>query len=214
MRKNTGFLKVLLFVFAVTMFNQCEILAHTLRIFATPDGEQIKGYCFMSGGSRLEGVKVDVKDAEGKPVFALFTDKNGEFAFKPSTGADYTFHVDTGDGHAADCKVTAAELKGIVPAGATAEAKGKEDDSEAGSDAAGDEAPSSSYTVSADDMVGIDDIRKVVAEEVSSQIAPLREQLDRYQNKIHFSDIIAGIGYILGIAGITFYLLATRNRQQ
>ena len=213
MRKNTRSFGVLLFIFAATIFNQSEVLAHTLRIFATPDGEQIKGYCFMSGGSRLEGVKVDVKDAEGKPVFAIFTDKNGEFAFKPSALSDYTFHVDSGDGHAAECKVSSAELKGLVPAGTVADAKARDDDSEPGPDAAGDDAPSS-YTVSADDMVIIDDIRKVVAEEVSSQIAPLREQLDAYQNKIHFSDIIAGIGYILGIAGITFYLLATRNRQQ
>lgn len=213
MKKNIVWTKVLLFVFAATMFCQIDAFAHKLKIFAAPDGDKVKGYCYMSGGVRPENLKVEIKNAEGKPVEAVFTDKNGEFTFKPSVAADYTFYVDTGDGHIADCKITAAELKGgAAPAEAMSEAKEKADESAAAEDT--DDGAPSAYTVSAEDMLSIDDIRKVVAEEVASQIAPLREQLERYQGKIQFSDIIAAIGYILGIAGITFYLLATRNRQQ
>ncbi|MDY6992686.1 MAG: hypothetical protein SVR94_08800 [Pseudomonadota bacterium] len=41
---------------------------------------------------------------------------------------------------------------------------------------------------------------------LSRQIRPLREQLAHYQQKIWLHDILGGIGYIVGIMGLLYYL--------
>ena len=45
------------------------------------------------------------------------------------------------------------------------------------------------------------------------QISMLQEQLEAYEEKVRLHDILGGIGYILGLAGIAFYFMGKkRNR--
>ncbi len=54
-------------------------------------------------------------------------------------------------------------------------------------------------------------LRDMIAEAVASQVRPLREQLNDYQDQVRFRDIVGGIGYIFGLAGITLWLRAARR---
>lgn len=47
---------------------------------------------------------------------------------------------------------------------------------------------------------------------IREEINPLREQLDQYAARIYWHDILGGIGYIFGFAGLFFYLQARRGK--
>ncbi len=48
---------------------------------------------------------------------------------------------------------------------------------------------------------------------ILSQIIELQRRLDQYERKIRWRDVLGGIGYIMGVAGIAFYFLGVRRKQ-
>ena len=51
-------------------------------------------------------------------------------------------------------------------------------------------------------------------DDLHGEIVALRKQLADHDSAIRIRDVIGGIGYILGIAGIAFYLLGSRRKEQ
>jgi nickel transport protein len=47
---------------------------------------------------------------------------------------------------------------------------------------------------------------------VRKHVDPLREQLESYEERTRFRDILGGIGYIMGLGGLAFYFLGARRR--
>lgn len=45
-------------------------------------------------------------------------------------------------------------------------------------------------------------LSELIENSVSKQIRPLREQLETYEEKVRFHDILGGIGYIFGLASL------------
>lgn len=43
------------------------------------------------------------------------------------------------------------------------------------------------------------------------QVVALREQLDEYEDRVRFRDVLGGLGYLLGLAGVACYVLAKRR---
>jgi nickel transport protein len=46
------------------------------------------------------------------------------------------------------------------------------------------------------------------------QIRGLREQIEGYEEQVRFRDVLGGIGYIFGVAGIAFYFLGRRQQRR
>jgi len=53
-----------------------------------------------------------------------------------------------------------------------------------------------------------------IEQAVSRQIAPLRRELAAFRDRQRLQDVLAGIGYIAGLAGVTFYFLGVRRRER
>jgi nickel transport protein len=51
-------------------------------------------------------------------------------------------------------------------------------------------------------------------EELHDEIDHLAEQLSAHDERIRITDIIGGIGYIVGITGAVYYYLGARRRRQ
>jgi nickel transport protein len=48
---------------------------------------------------------------------------------------------------------------------------------------------------------------------LTQQVVRLREDLNEYEQRLRFRDVLGGIGYIVGVSGVAFYFLgARRNR--
>ncbi|MDD2816796.1 MAG: hypothetical protein PHP00_13860 [Thiotrichaceae bacterium] len=54
------------------------------------------------------------------------------------------------------------------------------------------------------------ELQTLISKAVRQEIQPLREQLDRYALRIYWHDVLGGIGYIFGLAGLVFYFQARR----
>ncbi|NQU75435.1 MAG: hypothetical protein HQ546_03845 [Planctomycetes bacterium] len=115
---------------------------------------------------------------------------------------DHLLRIDTGDGHAASFVVKGHELPDDLPALSDTATK------------ITSEAPTqlvSTETVGQHELPA--KLEDVISKAVSKQIRPLREQIDRLEERIRLRDVLGGIGYILGITGIAFYFLGRRKAE-
>ena len=51
------------------------------------------------------------------------------------------------------------------------------------------------------------------AQTVLAELSALRDEFQQYRQQTQLRDILGGIGYILGVAGIAFYLLGLRQKR-
>lgn len=54
------------------------------------------------------------------------------------------------------------------------------------------------------------ELQTLISKAVRQEVQPLREQLDRYSLRVYWHDVLGGIGYIFGLAGLFFYFQAKR----
>jgi nickel transport protein len=168
--------------------------AHKMRVFATAEGAQISGYAYFSADSRAMNSKMKVAGPDGVAVFEGSTDDNGQFAFRATRRMDHVITVEGGDGHMASFTVTAAELPASLPA------------------AENQPVPQPAVPAVRDGDAA--DLRSFIDQSVARQIRPLREQLDAYQEKVWWHDVIGGIGYIVGVAGFFFGWANRKQRKE
>ena len=197
---------VLLAVAAVCVGNVAY--AHRLKLFATGEGRQIAGYVYFPGGGRAQGLTVTALAPDGSALGKAVTDAQGEFTMPVKFRCDYALVAETEDGHKATFLVEATELDRDLPPLGTAPP------AEAG--AQGPAAPTAGEQEPALDEaarhVSEDRLRSLVDQAVREQVRPLREQLEGYEERTRFRDVLGGIGYIVGATGLAFYFLGARRQ--
>ena len=174
--------------------------AHKLKVFATAVGADISGYAYFVPGGRAQEASVTVQLPNGQVVETLHTNVNGEFSFHATNAADHSILVDAGDGHEASYTVRASEISADIQAVAAALPPARATDVPTA--VASNPAPAAATSI---------DIGPVVEQAVARQLRPLREQIDAWQEKIWFHDVLGGLGYIIGIAGLFYGLTGTRR---
>lgn len=173
--------------------------AHKMKVFASAQGAEVSGYAYFNTGDRAQDSLVVITTADGAKLAEMKTDGEGKFHFQALHRVDHTITVDAGDGHMASFTVKAAELPESLPG--TGIAKAAAEPPPAASPA--------SVPIPADA-----DLKAFIDQSVSRQIQPLREQIDAYQEKIWWHDVLGGIGYILGLGGLAFGMTGRRHRRQ
>lgn len=182
--------------------------AHLLKVFAFAEGSRIEGSTYFVGGIPAAGAKVEVQSAEGRVLATVEPDAAGDFSYDTQIRADHLIVADTGDGHVARWTVPAAELTGkeASPAGST-------DKSRTAPSAVPMKEPNGSgSTVSTTNTNGRD-LKVMVEQAVAQQVLPLRKQLIAYEEKTRLRDIVGGIGYILGLAGLAAWWQQRHRRR-
>ena len=170
---------------------------HRLKVFATVEGRKISGYAYFPGGGRAAGVTVVATAPDGSELGRATTNEKGEFEMTATRRCDHTLVAETLDGHKATFVVEAADLpEDLPPLAGGAPAERKETPAPA---------PPSVESTDAGEL------KKLVEEAVARELRPLREQLDALEARRRVQDIIGGIGYIVGVCGVVFYLLARRK---
>lgn len=173
--------------------------AHRMQVFASVDGEVVRGEAYYAPGGPLPGARVLVYDPAGNVLFTLTTDNAGAFSFTPTVRTHHRIICETEDGHRETFTVFADELPATLPA---------PDNTGADPPAAAPEAPVAALPVVEADHVPL---AELVARAVAREARPLREALARYESRTRLRDILGGIGYVFGVAGVVV-LLKTRRR--
>lgn len=163
-------------------------------------GDTIEGEVGFSSGDMAVDTPVMVVTPDGRRLGETKTDGDGFFTFKPREAVDHVFRADMGAGHVAEAVIKAAEL----PAGL----------------GAGPSAPASmvSEAASVTDAAVLDEtaaltpgVREVIAQAVRDEVRPLRRELVAYREQNDLQGILGGIGYIVGLFGVVFYLMARQR---
>lgn len=168
--------------------------AHLLKLFAYVEGTHIHGSAYFAGGSGVAGASITVSDANDQLLAQLKTDPQGAFSYNVTTAGEYRLQVDTGEGHRATWRIQSTEF-GLSPA--TTEV------SPVSADKNGDLKPDETALPYAK-------LATLIEQAVARQIGPLREALQRSQDRARLSDILGGIGFIVGLAGLALWWRSRR----
>jgi len=190
-------------------------LAHKVIASVYPSGAMIEGEVGFSDGTMGVNVPVLVSGPDGKVLATLTSDDEGFFTYTPTQAVALTFRADLGAGHVATASMTQDEVARIVGKGAapaSAPAAAAQDTAAAAGGmpptAQGATPPSAQgATLSAAE-------RDAVAEMLRDELRPLRKEIAAYKEKNDLQAILGGIGYIIGLFGVGFYVAARRRLAQ
>ena len=215
MRKHIVTICVKTLIFVTVLAAACPASAHKIKLFATVENQTITGYGYFPGGGKYRNGMVTVSGPEGLALGEVTTDDNGEFSFTAQYKCDHTFSIETTDGHAAQYTVKADELPDTLPPLPGSNNAGVQQGAEQKSPspiAQGEtSAPTGQEPLLNKDGVTSPDLARLIDSIVARHVRPLREQLEEYEQKVRLHDVLGGIGYIFGVAGIAMYLASRKK---
>jgi nickel transport protein len=171
-------------------------LAHKLNIFAEAKGDSIVGRVYFPGDVPARQTDVIARGRTGHELARTKTDDQGNFSFPATVKTDYQLTAETADGHSASYPLSAAELPDSLPA----------DTSVAATQSHPSDKPADVRDAAINGTAPSPLIDQIVA--LQKQIQALRIQIDDSEQRFRFRDMLGGIGYILGLAGLGFYFKA------
>ncbi|CUH50871.1 hypothetical protein [Shimia marina] len=173
-------------------------LAHKVIAGVFPAGDAIEGELGFSNGDMAVDQEVIVYGPDGAELGRTVTDADGFFLYVPKQPVAHRFTADLGAGHVANVTMNAQEVAEIM--GVAAEVV---ETSEVQATVAGPEAVI---------FAGLsDEERAAIAKAVRDELRPLRREIAAYREQNDLQTILGGIGYILGLFGIGFYIAARKK---
>jgi hypothetical protein len=180
------------------------VQAHKITLFAAVRGALIEGQVSLQGGAAAPDTRLTIYDGTGREVVKLVTDQEGKFSYEPRYRSDYRVVANAGLGHKAETTIPASQLPAdlplVIPQPGVESAKTEQP-------------PSSKKAESTTESIPRDEVVRELRV-LSGQTAALRMELDRWREHQRFQDIVGGVGYIVGIAGLAFFLLGYRRRNR
>ncbi len=177
--------------------------AHKLRVFAWTEGDTIIGETAFSGKRKPKNVEITVLDDVNHTVLLTTrTDDQGKFSFTIPKQAvqqqiDLLIVVNAGEGHRGEWLLPVAEYSG--------DTTGLKEDSEINIASQKE----TTQNISMDEQL----LRRIVAEELDKKLAPVKQMLaESRDDKPDLRDILGGIGYIIGLAGLLAWFKAKKQQ--
>jgi nickel transport protein len=194
MRIDVSFLRMLLLCAALgAMAGPSR--AHRVNVFALVERDSIHAEAYFKDGSTCRNSVILLISSNGDTLASARTDGQGQAtvplqALAHGPRADLRVVLIASLGHRAEYRLAAEE---IWPAEAAA-------DSPSPSSAQGSELPSAGHDNAAD---------TALQDELARQLAPLARavrDLQRQQERASVRDVLGGIGYIMGLMGLYYFL--------
>ena len=198
--KNKLYL-ILIFIFLIIVIMDVSVFAHKVNIFAYVEGDKVYTESYFSDGKKCVESKIEVFDNQGNKLLEGLTDEEGMFSFKippeDVIDGDLKIILTASMGHRAEYIIRADELgdvSGLI------EEKIEEPVSAV------------SPEISSVDLKEIQSlIEDTLDEKLKPIIREMREIRKSQEDRISPTEIIGGIGYIIGIFGIIAYFLSRKR---
>ncbi|RTZ99154.1 MAG: hypothetical protein DSY90_01890 [Deltaproteobacteria bacterium] len=176
-------------------------LAHRVTIFAWVDGDTVYTQSRFSGGRAAKNGDITVFDAGGKQLLTGKTDAAGEFSFKLPSRKGLRIVLNAGMGHRNEWVLSADDLD-RTSGGGTAEKR-----------PAGTRPAPPLIRVPASTALTREDIQSIVDESLDKRLKPMMKLIAELRNDSpSVSDILGGIGYIIGLVGLAAYIQNRKRR--
>lgn len=161
------------------------VYAHKVMIFGWTEGDRVETISKFSGGKRVQNAPVMVYGPDGSLLLSGKTNTKGEFSFSRPAVSKLKLVLEATMGHKTTCEV---ELKDPV---STEETENTMDDAGVQVVSEKESGPCSSKEIEA-----------VVEKTLDRKLGKILQLIQEKEDKQKISDIIGGIGYILGLIGI------------
>lgn len=188
---NDGLFRLFLPMGLVLILSSGPALAHKVNIFAYVEGDSVYSESYFVDGRKCRASAIAVYDSSGRKVLEGTTDDEGLFAFAVPQRTDLRLVLDASTGHRNEYLLSREELSGGED-GAPAVASSPFELAEEG----GATGPISGELVR--------EMDQVLARRISPLAASIR-RLEKKQEQASLRDVIGGIGYIAGLAGLYSY---------
>lgn len=205
-RVATGYLPVLILM---VLLNVPPALAHRISIFAWVQGDTVHTQSKFMGGKRPDQALVEVFDKAGNLLLKGKTDAEGLFSFQAPKISDMQIVLTAGMGHRAVWALSREDFQET----------GVESDHNQGFNAVPQrEAHESNPKTpnnhrSPESGLSAAEITALVEATLDRKLKPLMDRITALnENRISLSDILGGIGYIVGLAGLAAYMQYRRKR--
>lgn len=202
-------------VFFLLLLLASPSLAHKVKVFAYGEGEKIVTKSYFGNGKAVMNSAITVQDSsDGKTLLYGETDEEGVFEFPVPRVAeqqrmDLKIILNTGEGHRAEW---------FLPADEYLESYGEERHAEVTADSADsadvDHEQMSHRSVIPEGISACNEqvVSRLIEQALDKKLAPLKEMMQQSRDSgPDFRDIIGGIGYIMGLAGIAAYMSSRKK---
>ena len=196
--------------------------AHRVMIFAWIEGNIVHTQSKFPGDRAVSKGDITVRDRDGLPLLNGQTDDKGAFSFgldQITRPGPLEIVVSAGMGHQASWTLTAEDVAEALGAGKTAPETLLP--SEIPVEAAPVAPVVNTATASGAHLppalssgLTAEQVERIVANALDRKLAPVTGMLIDIQDKmaVGMDDVVAGIGYILGLAGIAAYAYSRRKK--
>jgi nickel transport protein len=194
---------MILFLLMINIsFSALDAHAHRVNIFAWVDGDTVHTQSKFGGGKMVNNGEISVFDSEGNLLLKGSTDENGEFSFNVPEKKSLRIELNAGMGHQSEWIVTAEEIGALQEVNLVVS-----------------DQPENSNNVmekKSDPLIvtGLtrEDVEQAVEQAVEKKLKPIMQTLSDLRNPgARITDILGGIGYIIGLIGIGVYF---KNRKK
>ncbi|MFH2091829.1 MAG: hypothetical protein ABIJ31_05645 [Pseudomonadota bacterium] len=181
--------------------------AHKVNVFAWVEADTVYTQSKFSGGKLAQGGTIFVYDDKKNLLLKGVTNDQGEFSFKIPGKTALHIELDATMGHANSWDIPLEEIlqaSGEPPAPTGSTLKNQPD--------TGEELKSNTAMTCSERQpaaipgITLSDIRKIVEQALDTRLKPMNRMLvESTDHKPDMNDIMGGIGYILGLAGVGAY---------
>ena len=185
--------------------------AHRVNVFAWVEGDTIYVEGKFAGGKKVNKGRIVVMDPQGVELLSGLTNDQGEFSFKVPKQTDLKIALIAGQGHQGEWIIRADEMNDLpsekapeTGTGTGSQSTRKETVSETSTDL---------RTMAPDTAVSPKELEAIIDSALDRKLKPITRMLaDIRQKGPTARDIIAGIGYILGLVGIAAYVHSRKKK--
>lgn len=177
--------------------------AHKLNLFTYVEGDKVFVDGYFADGTKARNSSVTVRNGAREIVIEGTTDEEGQFSFKLATPSELHIVLNAGLGHQAEAGVAATEFGGAAsPAAAAAVATPATDEPNG---------TATAETVAVATAFDARELEATVQRAVSEGVRPLAKEIMDLREKAKVSDMIGGVGFIVGAFGLWALFTSRRN---
>lgn len=189
------FMRLILLIFFLTAGFSAQ--AHKVNMFAFAEGNEVFVEGYFSDGKKPKKCEVIVYDENNKPVFKGMTNEDGQISFTNPVKGALRITLNAGEGHMAEYKLSASEtMVDEAPLNSASSELQTTEDIE--------------IPVSTGMQLGNANLQKMIQKSVGQSLHPMMRALDELKARRNMSDIIGGVGIIMGIGGLLLYIKARK----
>jgi nickel transport protein len=166
------------------------LFAHRVNIFAYIEGHKIYTESYSSDGKPVVSGKIEIYNEMDELIHSGNTDEQGKYAFTIPLRTNLRIVLDAGMGHRAETAIKKNEIPELTKSTNKATKEQYNLDKTQGRD----------REISEREV-----IREIVDQVYEEKIEYLITRLNQRSHPIEFRDILGGLGYIFGLAGIILY---------